>query len=247
MYKSFYIKNFSFDYFGTNISSQRIEDYKSSKKALKYNKEFEEKITKYFNDNQGNIFVNEILDNIFPEIKANIFLSHAHADAEEVVKLACFLEDRYHCNVFIDSLVWGNVFNLLRQIDNACCIIDDIYFSYDQRNWTTSNLFLILNTALNKIIEQSNYFFFLETKESTTTLQNKFLTSPWIYSELFFASVVKKREPPKNEILFIDPQEISTENLAMNEALPNFFYPIPKLDFIFSFEKFIKLIDKQYK
>lgn len=242
MYQSFRIIYYQ-DHNLDNISKETIEQYKLTKQTLKLNENFTENITNYLKNNDGNILVNDILKEMFPQINdVDIFLSHAHTDSDSIIKFSYFLEKKYNCNIFIDSLVWGNVFDLLKQIDNKYCLQDNGNYNYQKRNFVTSNLFFILSTALNKMIEYSDYFIFLETKQSTSTiLTEQFLNSPWIFSELFFASNVKKTTQPKRNNLFNITHQISSERLAYDRDKLNFLYPIPPLDFTCTSEFFLNL------
>jgi len=234
MHVSYYVKNFDKIEIDSSLFFQ--EKHKESRN---YNANFVENFVNYIENNEGIISVADILENVFPEIECDIFLSHAHKDNSKVINLANFLEEKYECKVFIDSIFWGNIFNLLKQIDDNYCLQKNGNYNYKKRNFVTSNLFLILNTALHKMIEKTNYFFFLETKQSTKENQN--LISPWIFSELSFATQVIRRDPQKK--LF---KEYSTfqENLALESSkIVEFSYPIPKLDFTLTHKDFLKLIN----
>jgi len=235
MYRSYYVKNF--DKIENNSFSYSQEKHKE---LLNYNDNFVKNFVNYIENNEGIISVADILENVFPEIECDIFLSHAHKDNSKVINLANFLEEKYECKVFIDSIFWGNVFDLLRQIDNKCCIIKDSgNYNYTKRNFTTSNLFLILNTALHKMIDKTNYFFFLETKQSTKENQN--LISPWIFSELSFATQVRKRNPQKK--LFKEKSTFQENFSSESSKIVEFSYPIPRLDVTLTYKDFLKFIN----
>lgn len=244
MYKSFYVKDFDKVKIENNDSS-KLDDYwflskKTNNDALK------EVVKSITNDEQGinqqgiyeqGIKVKEISDNFFKKIECNIFLSHSHEDINKVIKLAIFLEKEYRCKVFIDSIFWENIYDLLKEFDNIYCK-DDGNFDYQKRNCMTSNFFIILNTALHKMIEISDYFFFLETKQSTT--KNRYLTSPWIFSELSFATQVSRRKPENKlfENYIRNQEKISLEAQKKIEKIIKFFYQIPDLDYTLSSDQF---------
>src|SRR5690554_4012979 len=94
-----------------------------------FNLKLDEKALKVFggngtvsNDNHKNVIrtaINEmyekdgvldgskIIDDWFPSINANVFISHSHADSELAISLAGWLKEKLHLSAFIDSCVWG--------------------------------------------------------------------------------------------------------------------------------------------
>ena len=239
MYKSFYVENFD-NY--SEKSLKNLNDYKDKLKNI--NEYFLNDFVNNINNNKATInnkttiSVDDIIKNFFPEKKYDIFLSYAHSDNNKVINLANFLEEEYEYKVFVDSILWGNIYELLKEIDKICCLNSDGNYDYDKRNFTTSNLFLILSAALHKMIEKSDYFFFLETKQSIN--ENKKLISPWIFSELSFATQVKRGGEPKNKLF--EKATLSIENLKVGRQITEFVYSIPHLDYTLSYEEFSKLI-----
>ncbi len=53
----------------------------------------------------------------FPEIEADIFISHSHKDKDLALGLAGWLHSTFNLKCFIDSCVWGYVDNLLELIN----------------------------------------------------------------------------------------------------------------------------------
>ena len=164
------------------ISNDAVERYKSQeKKALN-------DLSEYLLDSTNTLDGDKIQEHLFPNKEVDIFLSHSHADADAVIKLAITLE-RKGLNVFIDSCVWGNAFDLLKDIDNKYCY--DSYagnYSYEKRNRSTSHAYMMLNTALHRMIDNCEVFLFLGTPNSVSVEQGikeeESLRSPWILSEL---------------------------------------------------------------
>ena len=267
MYRSFYVADFdnysneSFKDFD-NYSNESFKDFDNySNESFK---DFNNCINEFFKDfdnysnesckesddcinNKETISVDKILKKHFPNFKCDIFLSHAHKDIEKVVNLAIFLEKKYDCKVFVDSIFWENIYDILKKIDDDYCSIGNNTYDYDKRNFTTSNLFLILNAALHKMIEKSYYFFFLETKQSID--ENKKLISPWIFSELSFATQVKQGDEPKPENKlysiekFFSEKNICSEKLEEDLNKLEFSFLTPELNHILSYEEFLKLIN----
>lgn len=149
--------------------------------------------------------------------------------------MAILIERELNLSVFIDSCIWGDAFKLLREIDEEYCLEGDT-FDYRIRNHTTSNVFMILNSALHRIIYYCEAFIFLGTDNSIPITDSfekkKYLSSPWIYSELQFAKLVR-RTPKRRGTKFESRDQVSAESLAFDNA-PNFAYSIPETDAILS-------------
>ena len=137
----------------------------------------------------------------FPEIKADVFLSHSHADESAVINFAGYLYREFGITSFIDSTVWGYADNLLKQIDEKYCVKSrdengNSTYSYEKRNRTTSHVYLLLQGALAKMINRCECLIFVNTPNSMkiTDVQGETNTaSPWIYSEILMASTFPVR------------------------------------------------------
>lgn len=135
----------------------------------------------------------------FPEIDADVFISHSHKDVELAKSLAGYINEKTGLKPFIDSEVWGNYNNLLKNIDNNYCLLDNSnLYSYKLRNYSTSHVHTMLNIALIEMIHKCDYFIFIETANSLKDDeliydgQIKKTNSPWIYSELMTTKVIKE-------------------------------------------------------
>ena len=134
----------------------------------------------------------------FPQIKADVFISHSHGDQADAVKLAGYLKSKCQVNSFIDSCVWGYSADLLRQIDEKYCWTDDKkhLFSYELRNCSTSHVHMMLSTALGMMIDTAECVIFMNTPNSIScadSIKNK-TPSPWIYYELSMMSMIRRRK-----------------------------------------------------
>lgn len=135
----------------------------------------------------------------FPEIDADVFISHSHKDVELAKSLAGYINEKTGLKPFIDSEVWKNYADLLRNIDNNYCLFDDNeLYDYELRNCSTSHVHMMLNVALMEMIHKCDYFIFIETKNSLKEdeliykAQIKRTNSPWIYSELMTTKIIKE-------------------------------------------------------
>lgn len=64
----------------------------------------------------GNINGGELSNTWFPEVQAQVFISHSHADTELAHGLAGWLFEKFGINGFIDSALWGHCAQLLELI-----------------------------------------------------------------------------------------------------------------------------------
>jgi len=230
MYKSVQVEDFDFSIF-PEVSSQKVREYKerNENKLIK--------IQDYLLDRKNTLSVDKISENLFLDIKPDIFLSHSHADEDDVIRLAILIEKELNLSVFIDSCVWGDAFKLLRKIDEKYCLNGET-FDYHIRNHTTSNVFMILNSALHKIIDNCEAFVFLGTDKSipiTNTFEDKkYLSSPWIYSELQFAKLVRRTKPRQ---IALESRDIKLEESAAFDSAVDFAYSIPTTDATLSNQK----------
>lgn len=147
---------------------------------------------------------NKIMEKWFPkEIgKDDIFLSHSHNDLDLALAIAGKLEEKHNLKVFIDSVVWGNCNDLLRQIDDKYCIHRNrISYDYDKRNYSTSHVHMMLMNSLNLMIDECEALFFLNTPNSISLKddiggQSKTI-SPWIFSEITTSRIIRKKIPER--------------------------------------------------
>lgn len=137
----------------------------------------------------------------FPEVKADVFLSHSHSDMDLTLFVASILEG-FGLKVFIDSAVWGHANDLIKKIDNELCPNGNGTYNYEKRNYSTAHVHMMLSVALNKMIDKTECLLFLNTPNSVTTkniVQNK-TESPWIYSEIASSKLIGRREPQRRNV-----------------------------------------------
>lgn len=210
------------------ISHTEIESYKSNKKEVLND------LKNYLLIDGSSLDGDEIQKHLFPEDNIDIFLSHSHGDANEVIKLAILLE-RKGLNVFVDSCVWGNAFDLLKVIDEKYCKNEDNSntYNYDKRNYSTSHVYMMLNTALHKMIDQCEVFLFLGTPNSISAkdgIKNQeSLKSPWIFSELAFIQHVRRKSSFNYELLESVTASLESRTIIMDSLQVH--YEKPKLDY----------------
>ena len=74
-----------------------------------------------FGRNDGSLDGSMMQANWFPQIKADIFISHSHKDEDLALALAGWLKVSFGLTAFIDSCVWGYANDLLKMIDYKYC------------------------------------------------------------------------------------------------------------------------------
>ena len=177
--------------------------------------EVEKDLNKFLGPN-GKIDGTKIAENWFPEIEADIFISHSHKDEKQAIGLAGWLWDKFKIRAFIDSGVWGYAGDLLKEIDNKYCWDTDrkIYI-YETRNFSTAHVHMMLNVALCRMIDKVECVLFLNTPNSITASEAVDNTnSSWIYSELVMTEIVRKKklkEYRKGQTILMEQKSFSNQ------------------------------------
>ena len=151
----------------------------------------------------GSLSAGKMEEDWFPKIDADVFISHSHKDAELAKSFAAWLYDSFGIKAFIDSCVWGYANELLAQIDRKYCVLTKDEsgkvksYDYQKRNGSTAHVHMLLNTALQKMIDKTECLFFLNTPNSVnldTISRGTETFSPWIYGELEFSRRVRHKK-----------------------------------------------------
>ena len=162
----------------------------------------------------------------FPEIGAQVFISHSSHDEKWAKCLATWLYKEYRIKSFVDSMVWGYANDLLKVIDDECCSKQKgvPIYNYEKRNQSTAHIHMILQGALATMINKCECFIFIKTPNSIKTAvvgQEDKTASPWIYNELLMAKLLPR----------IKPQRVSTmmESTKFASSV-SFSYPASLVD-----------------
>lgn len=145
---------------------------------------------------EGSLNATKIQDEWFPEIDANIFISHSHHDKPLAIELAGWLYETFELTCFIDSCIWGYADNLLKKIIDKYCKEDNGRYDYDKVAYAASHVHMMLTTRLMSMIDKTECVFLLNTPNTITSTQNaiqQHTRSPWIYMEIFSSELVRKK------------------------------------------------------
>lgn len=129
----------------------------------------------------------------FPNVKADIFLSHSHKDLDRANQFAGWIKNQFDLDVFVDSNIWGDSNKLLKELDDEICYQKSTKtYNYEKRNFTTSHVHMMLSNSLAEMIDKTECIMFLETNNSVSVKNTiRYTESPWIYNELFLSSIIR--------------------------------------------------------
>ncbi|CAK7076044.1 MAG: hypothetical protein PARBA_03099 [Parabacteroides sp.] len=161
-------------------------------------KEVETKINSFISKD-GCLDGSKMQEDWFPQVFADVFISHSHDDEDLAICLSQWLYERFGLETFVDSCIWGYANNLLKEIDNEYCRPDKDNnpnsYSYENRNYSTSHVHMMLSTALSMMIDKVECLFFLNTPNSIQPKDSISRThSPWIYYEIAATKYIQKKE-----------------------------------------------------
>jgi len=135
----------------------------------------------------------------FPTVKADVFISHSHADEDIAIRCAAWLKENFGLESFIDSCVWGHADKLLKIIDDQYCLNPGSEtYDYQKRNQSTSHIHMMLATAITEMINATECIFFLNSGNSINSLDAISKTkSPWLFYELGVLRTIQRTVPAR--------------------------------------------------
>ncbi|WP_395739919.1 hypothetical protein [Prosthecobacter sp.] len=138
----------------------------------------------------------------FPEIKADVFISHSHRNNDDALKCAGWLKDTFNLESFIDSSVWGYASDLLLSIDNEYSRRPDgSTYEYDKQHLAGSHVHMMLAVALNQMLDACECVIFLNSPESITSSESISETkSPWLFYELSLMRTIRRTKPGRLQV-----------------------------------------------
>ncbi|MDB4922913.1 hypothetical protein [Mucilaginibacter sp.] len=168
----------------------------------------------------GEINGSDLQAHWFPNIKADIFVSHSHNDLDMAIAFAGWLQDKFGLSCFIDSCVWGYCDQLQKRIDERFTRNEGAEtYNYEKRNYSTSHVHMMLSVALTQMIDRCECLFFLNTPASISAenVVEQSTFSPWIYAEIATAKHIEKRIPKRLRTSVIKSFS-ATELRSLNEG-----------------------------
>jgi hypothetical protein len=137
----------------------------------------------------------------FPEVNADIFISHSHKDLELAQGLAGWLNAKFNLRCFIDFNVWGYADELLEKInsefsDKRLDKEGGYLYSHTKCNTAAKHVNTMLSIALEKMIDKTETTFVINTTNSIDKYEDvyeKSTYSPWIYTEIVCTELVRKK------------------------------------------------------
>lgn len=185
-----------------NWDSKHDDEFYGTGQELfrKYKKTVRETLNNYALDG-GILDGAKMQSNWFPQIKADVFISHSHKDEKKAIALAGWLYKTFGIKSFIDSCIWGYSNELLRLIDDEYCYQNSSQtYNYNLRNYSTSHVHMMLSVALTMMIDCTECIFFLDTPNSISASSIISKTeSPWIYSEISMTQMIRKNIPERRK------------------------------------------------
>lgn len=138
----------------------------------------------------------------FPEIDADIFISHSHNDCKLANGIAGWMNEEFGLRCFIDSNVWGYTNDLLRILNDKYSDKrkgDDggIVYTHEKCNRAANHVNTMLTIALQKMIDRCECVLFLNTNQSILPYEKTLrdaTDSPWIYSEIVCTQLIRHKE-----------------------------------------------------
>ena len=142
-----------------------------------------------------------IQDDWFPEVNADVFISHSHKDIDLAEGLAGWLNKTFGLRCFIDTHVWGYADNLLEEINSQYSNKREDQFGgviYDHQSCIAASKHVdtMLTMALYKMIDRCESVFLLNTGNSIQRygdMPHDTTISPWIYSEIVCSQLIRKQ------------------------------------------------------
>ncbi len=155
-----------------------------------------ESLRGYLQEN-GALSGTKMMDDWFPKVECEVFISHSHADLNKTLTFAGWLYKHFGITSFVDSCVWGNAYDLQVVVDKEYCYNErNNTFDYRSVMSTTSHIHMMLASSLTMMIDKAECIFFINTPNSLSVNDTISKTlSPWIYHELTICKYIYKRAP----------------------------------------------------
>lgn len=183
--------------------------YSQQQRLEEAGKNIKNKINDFLHDERkGCLCADKIMEDWFPQVNADVFISHSHSDKELALSLAEWLYHVIGVESFIDSCVWGYFSDLSKKLDDE---LDDV-------SYVSTHVHSMLTTSLVRMIDKCECIIFLNTPNSLQYEKGKEGTfSPWIYTEITATSLLRTNIPERKRIR--EGIELSTEKSKVFDSV----------------------------
>lgn len=174
-------------------------------------------LRQYLASTNGLIDGKALKEVLFPKCKYNIFLSHSHGDLQIAQYLKAWFNINCGLKCFIDADVWGNAYDLIKELDNKYSRTTDGY-DYDRCTQTTAHVYSMLTMALFEAIDEIECPILIESANSVTLEEGikKSTLSPWIFEEVGYMGKLPHKLPSR--IPRMRYFSVGMESVILNEA-----------------------------
>lgn len=159
----------------------------------------------------------------FPQIEADIFISHSHKDEDLACALAGWIHENFGLKCFIDSNVWGYADELLEKMNEKLSHKrpdreGGYLYDHQSCNQVSQHVNTMLSIALQKMIDKVEAIILLNTEQSIQVCSDSEMNktySPWIYSEIICTQIVRK----KPLLAYRDYKLLNKPSMVLNESV----------------------------
>lgn len=170
------------------------QEHLNNQKAL-FNEELEDYVV------ADRINGTKIQDEWFPQIEADVFISHSGKDGELANALAGWIYETFRLRCFIDANVWGYSKTLLERMNSKLSnkrrnTNGGYLYDHESCNRVSQHVNMMLSIALQKMIDKAETIILLNTDNSVTVCSDSHMEetySPWIYAEISCTQFVRKK------------------------------------------------------
>lgn len=223
MYKGFQLVGIDFDnYKGSESRCPALRVCVEWSEVIRSNKcKVEEAINGCFLED-GSIDGSKMQENWFPQIEADIFISHSHGDKKLAQELSKWLYVTFGLKAFIDSDVWGYAPNLEKKLLRIYRRYSDQEDYDDLKNFASAHVHMMLSVALNQMIDNTECLFFLNTPSSISIDApiDGTTPSPWIYSEIAMSRLIRKKSKGEHRGLLFESEQDLFADRPIRYTLP---------------------------
>lgn len=228
-----------YEAYSLNFNLKKDSYYETGKKLYSQMKrQIDHNLQNFYKD--GVLDGSKLSKEWFPEIEADVFISHSHKDMDTAIELAGWLYEKQKIVCFIDSCVWGYADELLKAIDEKYSKNNEKSgFIYELRNRSTAHVYMMLTVALAKMMYNCECLFFLNTPNSILPKDSvkEQTLSPWIYTERSMIQLIEKRSANEHRHIL--------ENFSRSMDSLKIVYDVPDLPEL-SFERIAKWLNNDF-